>query len=507
MKSDAGRTTSSWMSDTELPLRPALAADAEADVCIVGAGIAGLTTAYLLGREGRRVIVIDDGPVAGGESSRTTAHLVSALDDRFFELERLHGAEGMRLAAESHAAAVDAIERISRELRIECDFQRLDGYLFDPPGTADSVLDRELEAARRAGLAVDKVPSAPLRGFDTGPALRFANQAQFHPLKYYAGLVRGIEAAGGRIHGGTHAEEFAGGAPARVRTSAGRAITARALVIATNSPVNDKVVVHTKQAPYRTYVVAAPVPARSVPRALFWDTGDPYHYVRLQRHDSASEMLIVGGEDHRTGQADDADDRYARLEEWARARFAGMGPVRHRWSGQVLEPADGLAFIGRNPMDAGNVFIATGDSGNGMTHGTIAGLLIADLLAGRPNPWADLYDPSRKSLRAAKDFVRENVQSQVGYAGWVTPGEVESVDAIAPGEGAVVRRGLHKIAASRDAAGTLTERSAVCTHLGCIVEWNSGEKTWDCPCHGSRFAPDGHVVNGPAKGGLAPIEP
>ncbi len=507
MKSDSGRTTSFWMSDAELALRPPLAADAEADVCVVGAGIAGLTTAYLLGREGRKVIVVDDGARAGGESSRTTAHLVNALDDRFYELERLHGQRGSRLAAESHSAATDAIERTVRELGIDCDFERLDGYLFDPPGTQRSRLDEELEAARRAGLRVEKVARAPLRDYDTGAAIRFPGQAQFHPTKYYAGLVRAIEAAGGRIFGGTHAEAFEGGARANVKTSTGRTVAARALVIATHSPVNDRVVIHTKQAAYRTFVVAAPVPAGTVPRALYWDTGDPYHYVRLQRLGATSELLIVGGEDHRTGQADDADERYARLEAWTRERFPQAGSFTYRWSGQVLEPADGLAFIGRNPMDADNVFIATGDSGNGMTHGTIAGLLLADLIAGRANPWADLYDPSRKSLRAAKDFLRENVQSQVGYAGYVTPGEVDSVDAIRPGEGAIVRRGLHKIAASRDASGKLTECSAVCTHLGCIVEWNTGEKTWDCPCHGSRFAPDGHVVNGPARHGLEPIEP
>ena len=505
MKSDAGRTVSVWMALEPLPVRPPLEADASADVCVVGAGIAGLTTAYLLAREGRSVIVVDDGAVAGGESSRTTAHLVNALDDRFYELERLHGERGARLAAESHSAAVDAIERIVRELGIDCDFERLDGYLFDPPGTHESRLDEELAAARRAGLAVEKVDRAPVRAYDTGPALRFPNQAQFHPTKYYAGLVKAIEAAGGRIHGGTHAEDFEGGQPARVRTAAGRTVTARALVIATNSPVNDRVVIHTKQAPYRTFVVGAPVPAGAAPRALLWDTADPYHYVRRQPVDASSDILIVGGEDHRTGQADDADARYARLEAWTRERFPEAMSFAYRWSGQVLEPADGLAFIGRNPMDAGNVFVATGDSGNGMTHGTIAGLLIADLVAGRENPWAELYDPARKSLRAAKDFIRENLQSQVGYAGYVTPGEVESVDAIKPGEGAIVRRGMQKIAASRDAAGKLTECSAVCTHLGCIVEWNSGEKTWDCPCHGSRFAADGHVVNGPARDGLPPI--
>jgi glycine/D-amino acid oxidase-like deaminating enzyme/nitrite reductase/ring-hydroxylating ferredoxin subunit len=505
MKSDAGRTTSIWMSTAELVARPALAADVEADVCIVGAGIAGLTTAYLLLREGRRVVVVDDGLVAGGESSRTTAHLVSALDDRYYHLEGLHGEEGARLAAESHAAAVDTIERVSREERIECDFLRLDGYLFDPPEETKSQLDRELEAARRAGLTVERVARAPIADFDTGPALRFSNQAQFHPTKYYAGLVRAIEAKGGQIFGGTHAEEFKGGSPATVKTVSGRTITARSLVVATNSPVNDKLVIHTKQAPYRSYVVAARVPAGSVTRALFWTTGEIYHYVRLQALDDGTEALIVGGEDHRTGQEDDADQRYARLEEWMRRRFPKAGPVEHRWSGQILEPVDSLAFIGRNPMDDENVYVATGDSGNGMTHGTIAGMLLTDLIVGRPNRWADLYEPSRKSLRAAKTFAVENVESQVGYAGWVTPGEVDSEEKIAPGQGAILRRGLTKVAASRDAAGKLTECSAVCTHLGCIVEWNSNEKTWDCPCHGSRFAPDGHVVNGPARDALKPI--
>jgi glycine/D-amino acid oxidase-like deaminating enzyme/nitrite reductase/ring-hydroxylating ferredoxin subunit len=505
MKSDAGRTTSIWMSGVDLPSRPALAEDLESDVCVVGAGISGLTTAYLLAREGRRVVVIDDGLVGGGESSRTTAHLVSALDDRYYHLESLHGEGGARLAAESHAAAVDTIERVSREERIECDFLRLDGYLFDPPEETDSQLDRELEAARRTGLTVERVARAPIPDFDTGPALRFANQGQFHPTKYYAGLVRAIEARGGRIFGGTHAEVFEGGSPTTVKTVSGRTIRAGSLVVATNSPVNDRLVIHTKQAPYRSYVVAARVPAGAVTRALFWETGDIYHYVRLSALDAGSEALIVGGEDHRTGQEDDAEQRYARLEEWTRRRFPKAGPVEHRWSGQILEPVDSLAFIGRNPLDDPNVYVATGDSGNGMTHGTIAGMLLTDLIVGRPNRWADLYDPSRKSLRAAKNFARENVESQVGYAGWVTPGEVDSTDKIAPGQGAILRRGLKKVAASRDASGKLFLCSAACTHLGCIVEWNGSEKTWDCPCHGSRFAPDGHVVNGPARDALAPI--
>src|SRR5688572_13541326 len=236
MKSDAGRTTSIWMSTADLATRPVLSADVETDVCVVGAGIAGLTTAYLLAREGKRVVVIDDGPIAGGESSRTTAHLTWALDDRYYHLESLHGEEGARLAAESHAASVDTIERVCREERIDCDFLRLDGYLFDPPGEKDSQLDRELDAARRAGVTVEKVARAPIRDFDTGPALRFANQGQFHPTKYYLGLVRAIEAKGGRIFGGVHAEEFKGGSPTTVRTVSGATIRAGSLVVATNSP-------------------------------------------------------------------------------------------------------------------------------------------------------------------------------------------------------------------------------------------------------------------------------
>jgi Rieske Fe-S protein len=209
-------------------------------------------------------------------------------------------------------------------------------------------------------------------------------------------------------------------------------------------------------------------------------------------------VLIVGGEDHKTGQADDADQRFRRLESWTRERFPVATSFEFQWSGQVMEPVDSLALIGRNPLDHDNVYIATGDSGNGMTHGTIAGMLITDLIAGRQNPWTDLYDPSRKTLGALKDFTKENLNVAAQYADVVTPGEVSDVTEIKPGEGAVVRRGTKKVAVYRDESGGLVERSAFCTHLGCVVRWNSTEKTWDCPCHGSRFHHDGHVVNGPA---------
>ena len=494
-----------WLDALALPDRSPLADNAGADVCVVGAGIAGLTTAYLLARAGRRVIVIDDGAIASGETSRTTAHLVNALDDRYFDLEKLHGAEGARLAAESHSAAIDQIERIVADEGIDCEFARVDGYLFVPPGDDVSVLDDELEAAHRAGLGgVTKIARAPLETFDTGPCLRFPNQGQFHPLRYLAAVAAAIERLGGRIYTGTHASRIEGGASASVQTSAGVAVSARAIVVATNTPVNDIVTMHTKQAAYRTFVIGLPVKRGSVPRALFWDTPHPYHYIRLAGPAGGdTETLIVGGEDHKTGQADDADERFARLEAWARERFPIVGARTHAWSGQVLEPVDSLAFIGRNPGDADNVFIATGDSGNGMTHGTIAGMLITDLITGTPNAWEKLYEPSRISLRSTGKFAKENLNVVAQMGDHVTGGDIDSIEQLAPESGAVMRRGTHKIAVYRDANGVVHERSAVCTHLGCIVRWNDFEKSWDCPCHGSRFSPLGDVVNGPAIARLA----
>jgi glycine/D-amino acid oxidase-like deaminating enzyme/nitrite reductase/ring-hydroxylating ferredoxin subunit len=511
MQSESGQTTPVWSADADVPDFPALASDLDTEVCIVGAGIAGLSVAYHLARAGRRVVVLDDGPVGGGETGRTTAHLANAIDDRFYEVERLFGQDGSRLAAESHGAAIDRIEQIVRDEAIDCDFARLDGYLFLAVGDTADELDKELEAAHRAGLtAVERVDRAALREFDTGPALRFPRQGQFHILKYLAGLARAVEKHGGRIFTGTHVRDIDGGkrgAGASVTTSDGHTVKAGSIVVATNTPVNDRFVIHTKQAPYRTYVVALRVPKDSVPLALYWDTGDPYHYVRLQSHGD-HDALIVGGEDHKTGQADDMDERWRALEEWTRARFPMAERVEARWSGQVMEPVDYMAFIGRNPADEDNVYIATGDSGQGMTHGTIAGMLIADLITGTPNPWEKLYAPNRVTLgmSSAMEYAKENLNVVAQYADLVRGGDVDSADAIEPGEGAVLRRGAKKVAVYRDEDGTLHERSAICPHLFCVVDWNHGEKTWDCPCHGSRFDRYGKVVNGPSIVDLPAVE-
>ncbi len=514
------QSQSLWAATTRRPRFDSLKENTHADVCIVGAGIAGMSTAYMLVEAGKSVVVLDDGGLASGMTEVTTAHLSNALDDRYFELERLHGEEGARFAAESHTAAINRIEEIVRLEKIRCDFTRLDGVLFLTPGESEEILDRELAAAHRAGLVdVEKLARAPFDSFDTGPCLCFPNQAQFHPLKYISGLAKAITRKGGRIFTKTHADRIDGGAPAKIE-AAGHTVTADAVVVATNAPVNELDAIHTKQAPYMTYVIGARVPSGSIPQALLWDTGPmsqhghpaPYHYVRVQSikargsagGNGKHDVLIVGGEDHKSGQATDTQERHGRLEDWAREHFPMIEGIDFVWAGQVMEPVDGVAFIGRNPMDKDNVFIATGDSGMGMTHGTIAGILLTDLILGRENLWAKLYEPSRKTLRAFSDFAKENLNVAVQYAQWATGGEVGSVEEIAKDSGAIVRRGLKKIAVYRDEEGKLHERSAACRHLGCIVQWNAAEKTWDCPCHGSRFTKMGKVINGPANGDLEP---
>jgi glycine/D-amino acid oxidase-like deaminating enzyme/nitrite reductase/ring-hydroxylating ferredoxin subunit len=503
MKDDAQATTSVWMATANTPSQSRLKENIRTDVCIIGAGIAGITTAYLLAKEGRSVVVLDDGPIGGGMTGRTTAHLTNAFDDRYVEMEKLHGEDGARLIAESHTAAIDKVEQIVREEHIECGFERLDGFLFAPPNESTDVLNDELKASHRAGLIdVEMVQRAPIESFYTGPALRFPRQAQFQTLDYLTGVTRAFKRDGGQICSETHATTVTGGSEARVETNLGPVVRCDAIVVATNTPVNDRVAIHTKQAPYVTYVIGIQVPKGSVKRALFWDTPDPYHYVRLQSADR-HDILIVGGEDHKTGQENDGRERFGRLEQWTRERFPQVGEVDFRWSGQVMEPVDGIAFIGRNPLDDDNVFIATGDSGQGMTHGTIAGMLLTDLLQGRKNRWEDLYSPSRITLRAVGEYAGENINVAGQFTDYLTPGEIKSEDELKPGQGAIMRDGLSKVAVCRDEGGAVHKLSAVCPHLGCVVAWNSTEKTWDCRCHGSKFRADGRVYQGPANSDLS----
>jgi len=497
------RSKSIWKVDVAPIEAPSLEEDKTADVCVVGAGIAGMTAAYLLARGGAKVIVLERGLLGGGETAQTTAHLAGALDERFSWLEQIHGREKAKLAYESHAEAIDQIEEIVNHEGIACDFERVDGYLFLGREQPIDLLERKLEAASRVGFeGVARLARAPLPFFDTGPCLRFPRQGMFHPLRYLSGLIAAARRNGALVYAGTQVVSVDGGRAVELLTQGGARVHARSAIVATNTPMSERFAMHTKQAPYRTFAVGFVVPEGSVPRALYRDTEEPDHYLRLQsvtREDgSRAELLIVGGERHKTGEADDAEERYARLEAWTRARFPMVERVMLRWSEQVMEPIDGLAFIGEDPERARNVYIATGDAGQGMTHGTIAGMLLRDAIAGRKNRFAELYSPTRKPILVARESLKV-----VGHDGeWLRGDKVKRVDEIARGKDSALPRARHKVAVYRDDDGEVVEQSAVCTHPGCIVHWNSEEQSWDCPSHGSRFAPTGEVLMGPAAKAL-----
>lgn len=493
---DAGKIRS-----TDFPNR-----DASADVCVIGAGIAGLTSAYLLAAAGKRVIVLDAKPsLAAGETAVTTAHLAWYPDDHFSHVISVRGEAVARAAAASHRAAIDTIERIAAAENLDCDFARVDAYLFAGE-RGNEVLDREAEAMAHLGVPFER-HRVRFAGGRNAAALRFSGHAQFHPLAYLRGLCEAISRLGGQLYVNAVVESIRGGDPCEVRTTHGIVVKAGSVVVATNNPFETGQTLHTKVAATMTYALAAEIPSGSVPRALFWDTEDPYHYVRVQpTRDAASELLIVGGEDHRTGQASDQNERWERLEAWMRGRYETAGPVLHRWSGQVFETADGLGLNGAAPWNGPNVYVITGDSGMGLTNGTLGANLVSDLILGKANEFVDAYSPSRQMTWGMRTRVAENLNTAAQYADWITGGDVDDVERIPTGQGAVVRRGLTKLAVFRDDDGSLSAVTAVCPHLGGIVHWNPGESTWDCPCHGSRFSAHGTCLHGPAVSDLARVE-
>jgi len=497
----------SLWQQSEKPLFTAINQNMRMDTCVVGAGIAGLTTAYLLAKAGQKVVVLDRERLGLGETGLTSAHISNALDDRYFNLQKMHGSVGARFAAESHTAAIRLITQIQAEEEIECDYSTADGYLFLDPKHELNFLLRELKATHEVGLAgVKLLPRAPVDLFDSGPCLHFPEQAQFHPLKYINGLADAIQRLGGQVL--THSEviEIKGGKEAYVKTSQGFKVECDNIVVATNVPINNKVAIHTKNAAYRSYIIGVPVPKDKVQNVLLWDTADPYHYIRFVKDPTTGEdVLIAGGEDHRTGQDTDPEIHFENLRRWIETHLDIHARVTTRWSGQIMEPVDGMAYIGHNPSDEDNVYIVTGDSGNGLTHGSLAGILLRDMITGIENPWAKLYDPSRLYARSLGAYIREATQSTMPYGDWLSTGDVPSPQQIEAGEGAVIRDGLSKVAVYKDEMNRLHCFSAVCTHLGGIVRWNAAEKTWDCPCHGSRFDRFGQVVNGPAITELTPV--
>lgn len=511
----SGDHLSYWTASGNKPLAfTKLDRNISTDILVIGGGISGLTTAYCLIKEGRQVVLVEDGHLGSGESGRTTAHITSALDDRYFELENTFDEPTARLAASSHMAAIEWIATIIEQEKIECHFRRVSGYLFSHPSDNEQNLQKEYEATKRAGLDTEMLPVTPFLVTRQGrQCLKFNNQAQFHILLYLEGLANAFITNGGQIYTETKAENITKtGAEAN-----GYKIEANHIVVATNTPINDLVTMHTKQWPYRTYVIAAKIPKGTLPYALWWDTGDansgwltkPYHYVRLEAFDDRFDLLISGGEDHRTGQADDEgikeEARYARLEAWTKQHFPSITTIAFRWSGQVMEPLDSLAYIGKNPGDD-NIYIITGDSGNGMTHGTLGGMLLKDLITGVENPWTALYNPSRITFKTTGDYLMEIGNMIAQFGDWFTPEHLKEVSELPPGEGGILTSGIKKIAVYRDNENLLHSFSAVCPHLGGIVQWNADEKTFDCPMHGSRFTCLGKTINGPAIADLKAVK-
>jgi len=498
-----GKTSPYW-SEASLPRFPKLERDVRVDVVVVGGGITGLTAAYLVAKAGRSVALLERARCAEIDTGHTTAHLTMVTDQRLAELVKRFGRNHAQAVWDAGLAAIAQIDSIVREEQISCAFAWVPGYLYDPIGStaAESVEVFTEEAALATELGFDATFVSQVPFFGTA-GVRFEDQARFHPRLYLAGLARALSAGGGQIYEHSAADEFCGD-PLSV-ISNGHTLSCDAIVLATHTPLMGNTglasatLFQTKLALYTSYVVAGRVPSGTVPDALFWDTAEPYHYLRVDRR-RGFDVVIVGGEDHKTGQSSDTSACYDRLEQTAMALVPGI-KITHRWSGQVIETPDGLPYIGET---AARQFVATGFAGNGMTFGTLAGMMAADSVAGRANPWGDLLDPARKKIRGALwDYLAENkdypyYMVRDRFAG----AEGRSLRALKRGEGKILDIDGQRVAAYRDPTGAAIVRSAVCTHMGCLVAWNGAERTWDCPCHGSRFATDGSVIAGPAESPL-----
>jgi glycine/D-amino acid oxidase-like deaminating enzyme/nitrite reductase/ring-hydroxylating ferredoxin subunit len=491
--------TSLWHDRINFAVFPALNTNLKTDVVVVGGGIAGLTAAVLLQRAGRQVVLIEARRIGGGETGNTTAHLTEILDTDYTRIESRFGREGALAAAESSRAAINHIQKIATQAdAIDCGFKRVDGYRYAENDAQRAELAAEFELLGKLNCDVSWVEEIPLK-LKVAGAIRIKQQAQIQPLRYLNILLEHFIDAGGRVFEQTPMTDIHDGEPCRVTTPAAT-IEATDVLVMTNVPVSNRLAIHTKIAAYRSYAVAGRVkqPAED---ALFWDMRDAYHYIRF-----ADGVAIVGGEDHKTGQGSDTSDHFRRLEDYAAGVFPGF-EAEHRWSGQIIEPADGLPFIGRN---SGNhhIYVATGFSGNGLTFGTVAATLLAEKVLGVGNPTAEVFEATRvKPIAQAARYVAENLDYPLEMAtSLLSAGEVGNAHDIPRGEGRLMRQGTHMLAVHCDEDGIVKACSATCTHMGCTVAWNSAEKTWDCPCHGGRFTPDGEVLNGPPVKALKRVE-
>ncbi|MGV3710625.1 MAG: FAD-dependent oxidoreductase [Gemmatimonas sp.] len=493
------RNPSLWSLAESSATFPALQSNRQYDVIVVGGGITGLTTAYLLKRSGKRVCVLERNRIGTGETQHTSAHLTHVTDYLLRELVDRFGEDSARRVWEVGLSAIDTIEQIVNELHIDCEFERVPCFVYsaqDADNDESSTLQDEAALARSMGFESEFI--ATLGEFQR-PAVKHSSSALFHPIRYIQALARAVAGDGSDVFENSNADEFSED-PLTVTVN-GHRIRGNVLILATHVPLMgiastlSATVLQTKLFPYSSYVLHATVDDHTIDNGLYNDTADPYRYLRVHR-DSEGVHLVFGWNDHKTGQEKDTEACFASLEQEL-LRLFPAARIHERWSGQVIETSDGLPFIGWHPEKQ---FIATGYSGNGLTFGTLAAVMAHDAVLNRSDATLmDLFDPARKNVRGAMTTVRESSDYPMYLAADWLRLHAHKVSEISVGQAAVLSIDGHKVACHRTGESTVRAVSAVCTHLGCLVHWNNAEETWDCPCHGSRFSNTGEVIGGPAE--------
>lgn len=498
-------TKSHWMRTAALPAFGVIDRDVTVDVAVIGGGLVGITTAYLLKMAGLAVALLERDRCASIDTGHTTAHLTFVTDELVTDLVKNFGRDTAAAVWHAGRVALDTIETNIAMEDIACDFARVPGFLHQAlEGEGLSRADLEKQASTAVDLGFEATFAEVIRPFGRA-GVQFPQQGLFHPRKYLAALLGAVHGDGSFVFEQSAADEVQDD-PLRVKVR-GHVVSCGHVVLATHTPRLGKAstlgtaLLQSKLALYSTYALGGRVPGGRVPHGLYWDTAEPYHYLRVEPRDGY-DYAIFGGADHKTGQIEDTASCYGRLSETLR-QFIPDFVLQDRWSGQVVEANDGLPYIGEN---APRQFVATGFGGNGMTFGTIAGLMARDWVLGRSNPWQDVFDPQRTHVRAgAWDYLKENKD----YAYYMLRDRLfakhaTSLRSVRPGEGRVLNLEGARVAVYRDPQGVVTMRSAVCTHMDCEVHFNSAESSWDCPCHGSRFRVDGSIIAGPAEEPLPP---
>ncbi len=486
-----------WIETTPETDYPSLTGEVAVDVAVVGAGITGVTAAALLKREGKTVALLDSRRIVQGATGYTTAKVTVGHGAVYSKIRKAIGEEGVRVYAESNQAALDRIAQFVHEDGIDCDFERRSNYVYAESEDEVAQLRQEAEVERKAGLPVELVDDTPLP-YSVSAALRLDDQAQFHPRKYLLALAATIPGDGSHVFENSVVHDVEGGEPCEVRTDQGT-VRAKDVVLATHLPILDRGLFFAKAYPHRSYAVAAPLGQAPDPDGMYINSGTPTRSIRTLR-DNGRVFIQVGGNGHKTGEEDETPARYDQLEQFLRRHWPDAGEVRYRWSTQDYMPHDHVPYIGRLTRRSEHVYTATGYQKWGMTNGTVAAMIFSDTILGRSNPWAELYDANRLVRRAGlSSFLKENMSAGVHFVvDRLSRADRAAVDELKPGDGALIRIRGRKTAVHRDDGGTLHALSPVCTHLYCLVDWNPAERSWDCPCHGSRYAGDGRVIQGPA---------